>query len=299
MKTKILIFGGVAGILGGLVLFYFLFLNHPSRQVLAHINEEKLSVEEFNRELNKVESPLKEMFKEEPQPFLETLILKKLLLQEAKKEGLTLPVMTYKDTAKDSKSPEEKLIEELIKKKFPDPPAVTKEEVKSFYDQIKGQLGGKSYEEVSGDIEEILREGKRQTEMRQFIAELRGKAKVEVDQILLKKISSKPPESNSEEEFKRALTAGKPFVTDFGANNCLPCRQMRPILKEIGKEVAGKAEVLVIDVYKYPHLAREYKIQLIPTLIFFDAKGKEVFRHVGMMDKEKIVSKLKEIGMGT
>jgi thioredoxin 1 len=299
MKAKIVIpIGGVL-LLAGLAIFYFLFLNHPSRQVLAHINEEKLTVEEFNRELDKIESPLKEMLKEEPQPFLETLILKKLLLQEAKKEGLSSPVTTYKDTAKDSKPPEEKLIEELIKKKFPHPPTVTKEEVKSFYHQFKSQLEGKSYEEVSGEIEEILREGKRQSEMRQFIAELRGKAKVEVDQILLKKISSKPPESNSEDDFKRALAGGKPFVTDFGANNCLPCRQMRPILKEIGKEVAGKAEVLVIDVYKYPHLAREYKIQLIPTLVFFDAKGKEVFRQVGMMEKERILSKLKEIGMGT
>jgi thioredoxin-related protein len=36
---------------------------------------------------------------------------------------------------------------------------------------------------------------------------------------------------------------------------------------------------------------------MIPTLIFFDGKGKEVFRHIGMLEKEKIVAKLKEIGM--
>lgn len=290
---------GGALLLAGFAFFYFLFLNHPNRQALAQINDEKISVEEFNRELEKLESPLKEMLREEPQPFLETLILKKLLLQEAKKEGLTPPVITYKDTAKDSKDPEEKLIEDLIKKKFPKPPTVTKEEVKTFYNQLKGQLEGKSFEDVFADIEEILREGKRQTEMRQFIAELRGNAKVEIDQILLKKISAKPPESNSEEDLKRAITSGKPILIDFGANNCLPCRQMRPILKEIRRDYMGKAEILVIDVYKYPHLAREYKIQLIPTLVFFDAKGKEVFRHVGMMDKEKIVSKLKEIGVGS
>jgi thioredoxin 1 len=55
----------------------------------------------------------------------------------------------------------------------------------------------------------------------------------------------------------------------------------------------------VIDVYKYQNLAREYKVQLIPTLVFFDSKGKEVFRHVGVLDKEKIIAKLKEIGMET
>ncbi|MEW6375751.1 MAG: thioredoxin family protein, partial [Thermodesulfobacteriota bacterium] len=67
----------------------------------------------------------------------------------------------------------------------------------------------------------------------------------------------------------------------------------------IGKEYSGKTHVLVIDVYKHQNLAREHKIQVLPTLVFFDAKGNEVFRHVGVLDKEKIVAKLKEIGMET
>jgi len=299
MKAKHFIISGVVILLAAIALFYFLFFEGTGRQVLAQVNGEILSVEEFNRELEKVESPLKEMFREEPQPFLESLIVKKLLLQAAKKEGLTIPVKTYKDTTKNSKSPEDILIEDLMKKKFPAPPAVTKEEVKTVYVQLKDQLGGKSLEEVSADIEQIIREGKRQNEMRQFMKELRGNAKIEIDQIRLQKISAKPPESNSEDDLKKALAAGKPFLVDFGANSCVPCRQMRPILKEIGKEYSGKTEVLVIDVYKYQNLAREYKIQLIPTLVFFDAKGKELFRHVGIMDKEKIVAKLKEIGMST
>ena len=87
---------------------------------------------------------------------------------------------------------------------------------------------------------------------------------------------------------------------DFGANSCLPCRQMRPVLKEIGTEYSEKAKVLVIDVYKNQNLAREYKVLMLPTLVFFDSKGKEVFRHVqGLLEKEKIVAKFKEIGMST
>jgi len=53
----------------------------------------------------------------------------------------------------------------------------------------------------------------------------------------------------------------------------------------------------VIDIYKYQDLAREYKVQVIPTLVFFDGNGKEVFRHIGVLEKEKIIAKLKEIGM--
>ena len=74
---------------------------------------------------------------------------------------------------------------------------------------------------------------------------------------------------------------------------------MRPILKEVRTEYSEKAKVLVIDVYKCEDLARQFKVQLIPTLVFLDSKGKEVFRHLGAWDKESIVAKLKEIGMGT
>jgi thioredoxin 1 len=104
---------------------------------------------------------------------------------------------------------------------------------------------------------------------------------------------------NTEDDLKQALTSGKPILVDFGANSCLPCRQMRPVLKEIGTEYSEKAKVLVIDVYKNQNLAREYKVLMLPTLVFFDSKGKEAFRNVGIMEKEKIVAKFKEIGMGT
>jgi thioredoxin 1 len=74
---------------------------------------------------------------------------------------------------------------------------------------------------------------------------------------------------------------------------------MRPVLKEVSIEYSEKAKILIIDVYKNQNLARDYKVLMLPTLVFFDSKGKEAFRHVGILEKEKIVTKLKEIGMGT
>jgi thioredoxin 1 len=298
MKRKTIILGAM-GVIVLAILFYFLYLGNPSRQILAQVNDEKINLKDFKKELAEVPEPLREMYGEEPAQFLEAIITKTLLLQEAKKQGLSAPIKTFKDNAKDSLSPEEALITELMKKKFPAPPTVTKEEIKTFYSLFKNQMEGKTIDQVTPAIEQIIREGKQQEEKRQFIEELRRQGKVEIDQIRLKKIAAKPPESNTEDDFKKALAVGKPVLVDFGANACIPCRQLRPILKEIGKEYAGKAGVLVIDVYKYPNLANEYKIQLIPTLVFFDSKGKETFRHVGVLEKEKIVTKLKEIGMGT
>jgi len=297
-KRKIIIFGamGIVVVICA-ALFYFLYLGHPTQQTLAQVNDEKITIEQFERELAKVEDPLREMLKEEPQQFLEGMVVKMLLLQEAKKQGLTAPVKTYKD--KEALPPEEALITELMKKKFSSPPAVTREEIEAFYSMFKDQMKGNSLNQMVPVIEQIIREGKQREEMEQYLKDLQNKAKIEIDQGRLKKIAAKPPESNTEEDFKKAMASGKPVLVDFGANSCLPCRQIRPTLKEVGKEYAEKARVLVIDVYQFQGLAKQFKVQLIPTLIFFDAKGKEAFRHTGVLDKEKIVSKLKEIGMAS
>ena len=286
-------------VLAGAAAFYFLYLTHPSRQALAKVNDEKITVEQFNKELAKVESPMREMYQEEPNKLLEVIVIRTLLVQEAKKQGISPPAKTYKDITQTPQAPEEALVGELMKKKFSSPPKVTPEEISTFYFVFKSQMGGKPLKDVAPAIEQIIQEGKQREEMERFVEDLQKKAKLEIDQERLKKISAKPPESNTEDEFKKALTVGRPVLVDFGANSCIPCRQLRPILKEIGKEYAGKAEILVIDVYKYQNLARDFKVQLIPTLVFFDPKGKEVFRHVGVLEKEQIVAKLKEIGMAS
>jgi len=104
------------------------------------------------------------------------------------------------------------------------------------------------------------------------------------------------PTTNTDQEFKIALISGKPVLVDFGSNKCIPCRELRPILKEVEKELAGKAHVLVIDVYNFGKLAREHRVQLIPTLIFFNSSGKEIYRHMGVWDKKSIIDKLKSTG---
>jgi len=300
MKRKIFIIGAITIVaLAGAFLFYFFYLENPSRQVLARVNDEKITVEQFNKELAKVENPIQDMYKEEPNKLLEGIIIKLLLLQEAKKQGSSTPVKTYKDAAKGSLSLEESIINEFMEKKFSSLSEVTREEIERFYKMYKDQMQGKSLEEATPAIEQYIRKSKRQDALQEFLGELRSNAKVEIAEDRLKKIASKPAESNTEEDFKKALLSGKPILVDFGANSCIPCRQMRPILKEVGKEYAGKASVLVIDVYKYQRLASDYGIRLIPTLIFFDSKGKEIFRNMGAMGKEKIVEKLREIGMAS
>lgn len=94
-----------------------------------------------------------------------------------------------------------------------------------------------------------------------------------------------------------APTGPLPKLVDLGAGKCIPCKKMAPILEELKKEFAGRLEVVFIDVWVNPDAAKPYRIKLIPTQIFFDAAGKELFRHEGFFSREDILGKWKELGV--
>ena len=103
--------------------------------------------------------------------------------------------------------------------------------------------------------------------------------------------------SSNDAVIKAALASGKPTVADFGARTCIPCKKMAPILEELNRELKGKANVTFTDVWATPSLAQDYRVQMIPTQIFFDARGKEVKRHMGFIEKADILKELKAAGL--
>lgn len=80
---------------------------------------------------------------------------------------------------------------------------------------------------------------------------------------------------------------GLPVVVDFSAAWCGPCRQFKPVFHETAGEFAGKVEFIAIDVDSFPKLAEKYGIEAIPTVIYFDAAGKEVSRTQGFISKDE------------
>ena len=88
-----------------------------------------------------------------------------------------------------------------------------------------------------------------------------------------------------------------PKLVDLGAGECIPCKKMAPILEALKKDFAGKLEVTFIDVREKPEEARKYGIKIIPTQIFYDASGKERFRHQGFFSREDILATWKSLGV--
>ena len=88
-----------------------------------------------------------------------------------------------------------------------------------------------------------------------------------------------------------------PKLLDLGANKCIPCKAMAPILEELKKEYVGKMNVEFIDVWQNEDAGKQYGVEMIPTQIFFDATGKELFRHTGFFGRDDILAKWKELGV--
>jgi thioredoxin 1 len=290
LRLKTFLIAGIVALLmmGGLVVYLFL-MDGGKGEALAIVNGEEVSAAQLTMMIEKLEEPSKSMFKEDPAQLLDVVIMKTLLLQEIKAQGFS--------SQKGSKDADA-LIEEFLEAKFSKPPAVSQEEIKAFYDTHKERMEGKTLEELSPVIEQVLGQGKLEGQYTSFLEGLREKADIKIFHDRLKAIAVKPPDSNSKEDFMAALRSGRPLLVDFGSNTCIPCRQLRPILQEIKQEQTGKMEVLVIDVYKYRDLAQQYKVQVIPTIVLFDASGKEAFRGQGFMPKEAIMEQIRKMEAG-
>ena len=98
-------------------------------------------------------------------------------------------------------------------------------------------------------------------------------------------------------KFSELPVKGVVTMIDLGAEKCVPCKMMAPILAELKETYAGVMTVEFIDVWKDPAAAQPYGIRVIPTQIFFSTDGTELFRHEGFMPREAILAKWRELGV--
>ena len=78
-----------------------------------------------------------------------------------------------------------------------------------------------------------------------------------------------------------------PVVVDFWAEWCGPCKMVSPVLEKLAQEFKGKLMVIKINVDRKPHIAAQYQVQSIPTIMMFH-KGNQKMRLVGALPYEGI-----------
>jgi len=93
-----------------------------------------------------------------------------------------------------------------------------------------------------------------------------------------------------------SLGSGRPMLVDLGADECVPCKLMKPILDNLTAEYAGRMDVVFIDVWKNRDQAARFNVRMIPTQIFYDERGKELYRRVGFIGKDDILATWQQLG---
>lgn len=174
-----------------------------------------------------------------------------------------------------------------------DAATVDETQVRAFYEANRDAFGAQGYEQVADWLKEYLLDEKRQELVDRHINSLSERHEVEVDA----DFAAQAAELELANPVAEALRSGLPSIVDFGSHGCRPCDMMTPILEELRSALAGRCNVLFVSVVDEPILAARYGIQSIPVQIFFDASGREVFRHVGYYPKEAMLRRLQDMGV--
>jgi len=95
----------------------------------------------------------------------------------------------------------------------------------------------------------------------------------------------------------QGATPGTPMLLELGSVTCIPCQKMVPVLERLEHEYQDRLQIESHDVRKLPEVGRAWGVMTIPTQVFLDKDGREVFRHVGYFPYEEVVKILQEMSI--
>ena len=98
-------------------------------------------------------------------------------------------------------------------------------------------------------------------------------------------------------QVRNAVASGLPSIVEFGATTCSTCLEMKAVLDSVAHRTQGRAHVLIIDISKDWEARNAYRIQYMPTQVFFDASGREIGRHIGKLTEAEVIAGLGVSGM--
>ncbi|HOV13117.1 MAG TPA: thioredoxin family protein [Spirochaetota bacterium] len=111
----------------------------------------------------------------------------------------------------------------------------------------------------------------------------------------VKELKEKSESSSQNLDFSKF----KVTFIELGSVNCVPCKMMQPVMKQVEEKYKGQVNVVFYDVWteKDAPMAEKYQIQVIPTQVFLDSNGVEFSRHQGFFPFEELEKILKQQGV--
>jgi thiol-disulfide isomerase/thioredoxin len=171
--------------------------------------------------------------------------------------------------------------------------SVSENEARAFYAANKDMVGGAPFEQVADGIRQYLLQDKQQQAVVAYIEGLGASVDLRINE----KWVEAQNRLATDNPVDQARGSGKPTMAEFGATGCVPCDMMQPILDTLRKDYPQKLNVVFVHVGEEQVLAARYGIRSIPVQVFFDAEGREVFRHVGFFAQDDVNRQLTKMGV--
>ena len=170
---------------------------------------------------------------------------------------------------------------------------VTDAEVAEFYESNEEMFGGASLRKVRDSLRKFLVQNKRRKALEEHVSTLARGVRAAVSAPWIAQYAALARDNPVD----KARASGLPSMVSFGGDGCRPCERMRPALATLAQKFAGRANIVLVQANVEIVLARRYGIHTLPTQIFYDKTGREVFQHVGYYSQREIEAKLKEMGV--
>ena len=253
--------------------------------VILQCGDVRITQKELDAEIAKADSTVREDLRKNAFFLLEQMATQRLVLLEAQ----SAVHGAEQDTFKASEQQTVKMHFDSLVKDV----AIVDDEMRAFYEANKDMVGGATYDRVKGQLRQYLLGRKKQEAIDKHIASLGTRMKIRVDSAW----TTKHAKLAADNPVDKARNSGRPSLIEFGGPNCRYCHMMKPILKTLKQKYQDKLNVEVVDVQQERILAARHGIRGIPVQLFFDAKGKQVFRHTGFYPQAEIEKHLVAMGV--
>lgn len=114
--------------------------------------------------------------------------------------------------------------------------------------------------------------------------------------LLLKSRPVKPDPAHSSVAATSRQVQRLPRFVDIGTTTCIPCKAMLGVMAELEQKYPGAMAVEFVNVHDDPDAMARFGVKVIPSQIFYDPQGRELFRHTGVMRADAIIAKWAELG---
>ena len=251
--------------------------------VVLRAGEITISQADIEAEIAKAPSDLRQQLAQNRLLVLEQLVVQRLLALEAEQWAKT--------TKREANETEAVRVQAYLGS-IAAGVIVTDADLQRFCDENKEMLGGVNFEQVKPQLSSYVLRQKRDEAKQHHIDSVGERVRIKVaktwTEVQYRQLTDNPVD--------RARLSGLPSVIDFGAEGCVACDMMAPVLASLRDELTGKANVLFVDVRNEKVLGHRFGAITIPVQVFFDSQGKEVYRHVGVFSEEEMRAKLAELG---